>query len=47
LTLMFSDRTGWGWFGIGAIGLYWIAFVALLLIGDHFARRRRRESGQR
>lgn len=23
LTLAFSDRTGWGWFGLGAIGAYW------------------------
>jgi hypothetical protein len=46
LTVMLSDRGTWGWFGIGAIGLYWIAFAALLLIGDHFARHRRQESGR-
>jgi uncharacterized membrane protein YbhN (UPF0104 family) len=47
LTLMFSDRNGWGWFGIGAIGAYWVAFVAFLLIGGCFARRRQQETGQR
>lgn len=43
LTLTFSERSGWGWFGLGAIGTYWLACAALLLISDHFARRRRRQ----
>jgi uncharacterized membrane protein YbhN (UPF0104 family) len=47
LTLVFSERGGWGWFGIGAIGTYWLAFVAILLISDHLARRRRQEAGRR
>src|SRR5215831_1544386 len=33
LTLVFSDRTGWGWFGLGAIGAYWLAFAIFLAIG--------------
>ena len=47
LTLMFSERSSWGWFGLGAIGAYWLAFAAFLLISDHFARPRRHKAGQR
>jgi uncharacterized membrane protein YbhN (UPF0104 family) len=43
LTLVFSERSGWGWFGLGAIGAYWLALVTFLLVSDHLARRRRRE----
>jgi uncharacterized membrane protein YbhN (UPF0104 family) len=46
LTLVFSERSGWGWVGLGAIGAYWLAFGAFLLISDHLARRRRRETGR-
>ncbi len=47
LTLVFSERSGWGWFGLGAIGTYWLAFVTYLLVSDHLARRRRQETGRR
>jgi len=47
LTLMFSERSGWGWFGLGAIGVYWLAFASSLLISDHLARRDRRKTDQR
>jgi hypothetical protein len=47
LTLVFSERGGWGWFAIGAIGTYWLAFAAILLISDHLALRRRQEAGRR
>jgi len=47
LTLMFSERTGWGWFGLGAIGVYWLALAMFLLISDHLARRRRQEIDRR
>ena len=46
LTLWFSDRTGWGWFGLGAIGVYWLAFVTSLLVSDHLSRRRRQQTGR-
>src|SRR5437763_1058890 len=34
LTLVFSARSGWGWFGLGAIGTYWLVLVAVLLVSD-------------
>ena len=47
LTLVFSERGGWGWFALAAIGAYWLAFVASSLVSDHLARRRRQETGRR
>jgi hypothetical protein len=44
LTLTFSERTGWGWFGLGAIGVYWFAVVTFFVISD--ARRRREQNGR-
>jgi uncharacterized membrane protein YbhN (UPF0104 family) len=41
VTLLFSERSNWGWLGLGAIGAYWLAVAAGLLISDHIARRRR------
>jgi hypothetical protein len=46
LTLAFSDRSGWGWFALAAIGVYWLAFATSLLVSDHLARRRRQETGR-
>ena len=46
LTLAFSDRTGWGWFGLGTIVMYWFAVAVFALIADHTARRRQRELGR-
>ena len=46
LTLVLSERSGWGWFGLAAIGVYWLAFVTILLVSDHLARRRRQETGR-
>jgi len=45
LTLVFSERTGWGWFGLGAIGVYWFAVATFFLISDHLARRCRQQNG--
>ena len=46
LTLVFSERGGWGWFGLGAIGVHWFAFAACLLIYDHIAHRRGARTGR-
>jgi uncharacterized membrane protein YbhN (UPF0104 family) len=46
LTLVFSERSGWGWFGLGAIGTYWLAFATSLLVSDHLARRDRQQAGR-
>jgi hypothetical protein len=40
LTLTFTLHTGWGWFGLGAIVLYWLAFAIFLLMTDNAGRRR-------
>src|SRR5215475_16121160 len=40
LTLTFTLHAGWGWFGVGAIALYWLAFVIVLLVTDNAGRRR-------
>jgi len=45
LMLMFSERSGWGWFGLGAIGVYWFAVVTFFVISDNLARRRRQQDG--
>jgi uncharacterized membrane protein YbhN (UPF0104 family) len=47
LTLAFSGRSGWGWFGLGAIAAYWLAFMTSLLVSDYLARRARQGNGQR
>lgn len=46
LAFVFAERMGWAWLGLGAIGTYWLAFAAFLLISDHLARRRRQETGR-
>ena len=46
LTLTLSERSGWGWFALAAIGVYWLVFVTSLLVSDHLARRRRQETGR-
>jgi len=46
LTLIYSERTGWGWFGVCAVGVYWFGVVIVLLISDHLARRRRQNRDQ-
>ena len=43
-TLAFSERSGWGWFGLGAIGVYWLAVVTFFVISDNLARRRRQQN---
>jgi len=47
LTLMFTERSGCGWFGLGAIGAHWLAFAAFLLISNRVARRRWQVTDQR
>jgi Ni/Fe-hydrogenase subunit HybB-like protein len=44
-TLVFTERRFWGWLSVGLIVAYWLALVTSLLISDHFAQRRRQESG--
>jgi hypothetical protein len=41
LTLAFSDRTGWGWFGLGVILALWLTCAAVLVVADEIKRRRR------
>ena len=45
LMLMFSERSGWGWLGLAAIGVYWFAVVTFFVISDNLARRRRQQDG--
>jgi uncharacterized membrane protein YbhN (UPF0104 family) len=40
LTLMFTERSGWGWFGLGATGAYCLAWATFLVITDNAGRRR-------
>ena len=40
LTLTFTQHAGWGWFGLGAIALYWLGFITFLLTTDNAGRRR-------
>jgi hypothetical protein len=46
LRLAFSDRTGWGWFGLGTIAMYWFTVAVFAVIADHTARRRQRQLGR-
>src|SRR5271165_4607523 len=40
LTLVFSQHTGWGWFGVAAIGAYWIPLGTAVAVSRLIWRRR-------
>jgi hypothetical protein len=42
LTLAFSQRVAWGWFGLAAIGAYWISLGVAATASHLFWRRRQR-----
>jgi hypothetical protein len=47
LTLVFSERAGWGWFGLATIATFWLTFATVLVVGDHYKRRQRKEANIR
>ena len=47
LTLVFSGRAGWGWFGLATIATFWLTFATVLVVGDHYKRRQRKEANIR
>jgi hypothetical protein len=42
LTLVFSERTPWGWLALAAIATFWLIFATVLVVGDYRKRRRER-----
>jgi uncharacterized membrane protein YphA (DoxX/SURF4 family) len=44
LTLVFSQHTGWGWFGVAAIGAYWIPLGIAITMSHLIWRRRQSRS---
>jgi hypothetical protein len=42
LTLAFSKHAPWGWFGIAAVGAYWIALGSATAVSNLLWRRRQR-----
>ena len=44
LTLVFSQHTGWGWFGVAAIGAYWIPLGIAVTMSHLIWRRRQSRS---
>jgi hypothetical protein len=45
LTLAFTQRAAWGWFGLAAIGAYWMLWVTAAAASDLI--RRHRQGGRK